>query len=318
MKAIVKIVMWVMAALVVSSLAALLWLRWDAGRSLQPWFEQRHGPISDVRVLSTDSNERQTSELKALTSASGLSVSFRVIKPSQGINLPVLLVLGGHRTGSDAAQLFGDVGQRAVIALDYPYHGPEKVRGVMQTLRTVPLARQAFRDTPPAVTLVMDWLLRQAWVDREQIVIIGASLGVPFAAHAVANDSRIGGAILVHGAADNQVWLEKQVARRTDNRLAHKPLATLIHWLAYAPTFATQDNVARISPRPVLIVGARNDERTPVEQIELLYESAGEPKWLRWTEGAHIQPGRAEIVADLLQIADEMLPFPRQAPTAQP
>ena len=71
----------------------------------------------------------------------------------------------------------------------------------------------------------------------------------------------------------------------------------------------TAKNVAAIAPRPVLIIGARNDERTSAGQTEALFAAAREPKSLRWTEGRHIEPGRSEIVADLLRIADEELPF---------
>ena len=140
-------------------------------------------------------------------------------------------------------------------------------------------------------------------------MIVGASLGVPFAALAAARYQRISGAMLVHGAADNQVWAVAQVARRVDSKIFHQPLATILHWLTYGPTFDTAGNVARIAPRPVVIIGARADERTPAGQTEALYAAAGEPKQLRWTEGRHIEPGRADIIAELLAIADELLPF---------
>jgi hypothetical protein len=71
----------------------------------------------------------------------------------------------------------------------------------------------------------------------------------------------------------------------------------------------TRITVARIAPRPLVIVGAREDERTPAGQIELLYELAGEPKRLRWTEGNHIEPDRVEIIAELLRIADAEMAF---------
>ena len=120
--------------------------------------------------------------------------------------------------------------------------------------------------------------------------------------------------LLVHGAAENEIWIERQVARRVDAEILHKPAAKLIHWLAYGPTYRTAENIARVAPRPVLIIGARDDERTPAGQTEKLFAAAGDPKWLRWTEGSHVQPGRKQIVEDLLAIADEMLPFPTDTP----
>ncbi|MDH5345695.1 MAG: hypothetical protein OEW59_08030, partial [Gammaproteobacteria bacterium] len=116
-------------------------------------------------------------------------------------------------------------------------------------------------------------------------------------------------ALLVHGAADNRAWIRTQVARRVDTSLMHGPLATLVWWLAHGPSFDTAANAARISPRPVLVVGAREDERTETWQTEALFDAAVEPKKLRWTEGQHVQPGRTGIVADLLRVADEERPF---------
>ena len=310
MRTLLRFVLKLVLLPVVLIVLLLVWLRWDAYRPQDEYFAERQGSLDGIRVVESDDSFGQRSEFLTLSSDSGLEVSMRVMRPAEfSVPLPVLIVLGGHRTGSDAVGLFGDVGERAVVAVDYPYTGPEKVRGVGQTLSTLPLARKAFIDTPPAVWLVTDWIQDQEWANPDQVVIIGASLGVPFAALAAARDTRIAAALLVHGAADNQVWLERQVERRNDNPLLIRPLATFIHWLAYAPTFDTAKNVALIAPRPVIVVGATEDERTPEGQIEALFAAAGEPKTLRWTAGNHVQPNRPEIIAALLRIAEEELPF---------
>ncbi len=289
---------------------ALTWLRWESGQPRDVWFDERQGRIESVVSEPAVTEYGHLSESVQLNSTSGLRVSFRVIRNAAAdAPLPVLMILGGHRTGSDAVELFGDVGQRAIVGVDYPYDGPDKVRGAWNIARTIPLARRAFLDTTPAVSLVLDWLAEQAWADKSRIVVVGASLGVPFAASAAARDARISGMMLVHGAADNRLWLEAQVARRIDTKVLHYPLSTVLHWLAYGPVLDTSKHVANIAPRPVLIVGARNDERTPAGQTELLFEAAHEPKRLRFTEGQHIEPGRKDIIAELLRIADEELSF---------
>jgi len=289
--------------------AGLTWLRWESQQPRDEWFDKRRGEIESIVVEDSIPADGQLSSFTTLSSTTGLRFSFRVLRAATDGPLPVLLVLGGHRTGSDAVELFGNVGARAVVALDYPYEGPEKVKGIGPVLSTIPLARQGFLDTVPAVSLVVDWLLEQAWVDPDQVVIVGASLGVPFAATAAARDRRITGAILVHGAADNRLWLEHQVSRRVDAEVLHYPLGTILYWLAYGPVLNTPERAAQISPRPVLIIGAKNDERTPSGQTELLFAAVNDPKKLRWTGGRHIQPGRNEVVSELLRIADEELPF---------
>lgn len=304
-----SIVLYATMVVVLVVTAGLTWLRWESHQPRDEWFDQRRGDIESVVVEDSVTGDGQLSFFATLSSTTGLRFSFRVLREATDSRLPVLLVLGGHRTGSDAVGLFGNVGERAVVALDYPYDGPEKVKGIGPVLRTIPLARQAFLDTVPAVSLIIDWLLEQSWVDPDQVVIVGASLGVPFAATAAARDPRIRGAILVHGAADNRLWLQHQVSRRVDVELLHYPSGTILYWLAYGPVLNTPDRAAQVSPRPVLIIGAKNDERTPAGQTELLFEAANDPKKLRWTGGQHIQPGRNEVVSELLRIADEELPF---------
>ncbi len=295
---------------VIAATLALAWLRWESGLPKDEWFTDRHGKMETAIVTPSVTQYGQLTESVTLESDSGLEVSFRVIRrEEESAPQPVLMILGGHRTGADAVDLFGDVGDRAIVGIDYPYDGPEKVRSVATVLEAIPQARQAFLDTVPAVSLVIDWLFSQDWVDPNRIVLIGASLGVPFAATAAARDERISGLMLVHGAADNRMWLEVQVARRVDARLLHYPIATVLYWLAYGPQFDTKKFVAMLSPRPVLIVAARDDERTPPGQAEILFENARDPKRLRYTDGRHVQPNRAEIIAELLKIADEELSF---------
>lgn len=305
-----RITVRVVAAGVLMLVAALAWLRWDAGKPREQWFSERHGQIRSVAVEDIGAAGNQQASAVRIASDSGLSVDVRVLRNAAASEpLPVLVVLGGHRTGSTAVELFGNVGDRAVVALDYPYEGPQRVRGLKETVRSIPLIRQAFLDTPPAISLVVDWLQEQPWVDPSRIVMVGASLGVPFAATAAARDERLTGLLLVHGAADNRLWLQENLGRRVDLHFLQPAVATLLHWVVYGPVFDTEEHVAAVSPRPVLIVGAREDERTPAGQTEVLYEAAREPKMLRWTEGQHLGPERADIIEALLRIADEELPF---------
>jgi dienelactone hydrolase len=299
-----------LAALSILALVvALAWLRWDAHRPLDDHFSARHGALTGVSIDDTTQRGTQRSDYLTVHSDSGLAVSLRVLRDDTEVGpIPVLMILGGHRTGRDAVDLFGDVSGFAVVALDYPYAGPERVRGLAQTFSALPPARRAFVDTPPAVALALDWLERQTWA-HGGTVLIGASLGVPFAAKAAARDPRIDGVILVHGAADNEIWLTAQVARRVETPAAHGPLGTLLYWLAYGPTFDTAANVAQIAPRPVLIIGARDDERTPAGQTEALFAAAGEPKRLRWTDGRHVEPDRTDVIDQMMAIASQELEF---------
>lgn len=299
---------------------ALAWLRWDAGRARGDWFEARKGRLQAAVVNDDGRAGRDEHRIESvqLTSNTGLAISFRVLRPAaQSTPRPVLIVLGGHRTGSEAVTLFEEIGGLAFVALDYPYDGPSSVRGLGELASIMPQIRKAFLDVPPAISLTLDWLREQDWADGDEVAVAGVSLGVPFAATAAARDERLSGLMLAHGAADNRKWLERNLDRTFEAEWLRPPMATLLHWLAYGPLFDTSKRVAAVSPRPVVIVGARGDRRTPEEQTRELYAAAREPKTLYWTEGGHVNPARGDIIDDLVRIANDEMPFSRRSASAE-
>ncbi len=268
------------------------------------YFLRRRGALISVQV--TPDRPRPgafRSETVRLTADTGLIVDLRVLRPAgQTRPLPLVVLLGGHRTGRNAVEVVGDPGELVVAALDYPYHGPEKVRGWRQGIAAVPLIRRGLLDTPPAIFLAVDWLQGQPWVDRRRIELAGVSLGAPFAATAGALDHRFRRVWIVHGAADNRAWLEYSLRSRIANAGARSGAATLLHLLAYGPSFDAGAWAARIAPRSVVVIGAKSDERLPRSMVERLYALTGEPKELLWTEGGHINPDHPETVRQLLEI----------------
>ena len=72
-------------------------------------------------------------------------------------------------------------------------------------------------------------------------------------------------------------------------RLAHGPSLDETHWMP------------RIAPRPVIIVGARQDQRLPADLVERLHYAAVEPRELHWFDGGHVDR-RPEAVRPLLEL----------------
>ena len=238
-----------------------------------------------------------------VTSSTGLAVNLRVLRPAgsgPAQRVPLVILLGGQRTGRDAIDVVGDPGAIAVAALDYPYHGPERPRGVGQSLRAIPAAQDALLDTPPAVSVALDWLLTQPWVDPDRVELMGVSLGVPFAAVAGAHDGRFRRVWLIHGGVDNQAWLAQRLESRIGSPFLRNGTASLLHLLAYGSSFRTEDWVPRIAPRRVVIIGADTDEQMPPARVEALFAAAREPKELLWSKGGHVSTKRHDIVQQLL------------------
>ena len=269
--------------------------------------EPRHAYFALPRAaITTVVQEREAdagSDAVELTAADGFVVRLRVVRDvAHDHPRPVVVVLSGLRTGRDAAKLVGEPGTIAIVSADYPYDGPNKFTGWRTVWQYRPAIQQALLDTPRALSQALDWILAQPWADAGQIELVGVSLGAPFVAVAGANDARFTRVWIIQGGADNRAWIESNLQRRISQDWLRRPVATLVHTLAYGSSFNTREWTARIAPRPVVIVGAREDKKLPPDLVEQLFEAAEEPKELIWVDGPHVSPSRPESVRRILDV----------------
>lgn len=242
------------------------------------------------------------SQAVRLHGESGLRVDLRVLRPpGEDTPLPLLVLVAGHRTGRDAVDLLGAPGPYVVAALDYPYDGPERPRGLRQSAAAIPAARRALADTPAAALLAVEWLAAQPWVDASRIELLGVSLGSPFAGVIGALEPRIRRVWFIHGGADMNAWLGHNLRERIRADALRRPVAWLAYALAHGPSLESELWVPRIAPRPVVVIGAREDQRLPAVLVERLHAAAAGPKELIWMEGGHLDR-RPEAVRQLLDL----------------
>jgi len=288
-------------------LAAAGWLALQM-RPKHAYFEARRTAISGIDLQPVQNEAGGfVSQAVRVRGNNGLAVDLRVLHPiDDSIRRPLVVVLGGHRTGRDAVDLLGAPGPIMVAALDYPYDGPERPRGWRQSLATIPAARRALLDTPPAVLLALDWLLTQPGVDPARVELVGVSLGVPFAAVAGALDPRVGRVWLIHGGAGIREWLEHNLRGKVKSDWLRPLAGWLAYLLAHGSTLEPAYWTPGIALRPVIIIGARADRRLPPELVVRLHASAGEPKELIWMDGGHVDR-RPEAVRPLLDLVGARL-----------
>jgi hypothetical protein len=233
-----------------------------------------------------------------LESTSGVAFDMLIKRPASDTAGPLVLILGGHATGRDAARLIPDTRGRVVVALSYPYSGPHRMSG-LEVVRWAPAIRQALLDTPPAIQLALDWLLQQPWVDAREVHGVGASLGTPFMTVAAAIDRRVTHVWSVHGAGDSRAMLTHNARESVPDLLA--PLAGSVANLLVAGRYLTPERwIGAVSPRPFVMLNATEDERLPRPTIQTLYDSAKAPKQLIWMPGKHVQRNRPEVVQALV------------------
>jgi predicted dienelactone hydrolase len=267
------------------------------------YFIERAGDVVSAQNRTFSDSAGQHAQLR-LVSSTGLAVDARILRPADGgERLPVLLLVGGHRTGKDAVERVGRASDIAFAAIDYPYTGEASPDGLWQSLATVPHIQRAFIDTPPALSLVVDWLLEQPWVDPERIELVGASLGVPFAAAAGAVDTRVSRIWLLHGGGDNLSWVAHAGRKHIENTTLRRLAARFALFMVHGASFDTPRMVRESAPRSVILVAAHDDDYVPPEAQAPLIELAKEDHVeLIWTEGQHIRSDRDDELQQLLDI----------------
>ena len=159
-------------------------------RDPMPHFIERRSALASVSADSAVIEEAYLLEPLRITATSGLAVNVlvrRAVDDTGRRNLPLAVILGGHYTGREAARLLGETPGVVVAALSYPYEGSPRP-DALTFLKDIPRIRQAFLDTPPAIMIALDYLLRRPDVDRGRVEAIGVSLGAPFVVIAGALD----------------------------------------------------------------------------------------------------------------------------------
>lgn len=274
-----------------------------------PYFEARRGNITAVEEeTSSDSAGTQETHYR-LTSSTQQRIALAVRRPvhsesdSGQIRRPLFLILGGHERGRGAGALIGDTRGAIFASLEYPFEGNHRAKG-LEIVAQVPLIRRALYDTPPAVHLALDYLLRRPDVDSTRVELVGASFGAPFATIAAARDPRVTRLWLAHGGGDTYAMIDRGLEKEIGNRWLRAPVSHLANVLASGPRFTPEKWIAQVSPRPVVMLNAEADEKIPRRSVEILYAAALAPKELVWLPGNHMQGNRPDV---LRRLVDAML-----------
>jgi len=117
-------------------------------------------------------------------------------------------------------------------------------------------------------------------VDPGRICVRGSSMGGYLAIQAAATTELIGGAIAICPAGE--AGLRRSL--RAGGLEMRVDVAALDAWLA---EHDLHEAVRSVSPKPLILLHARGDERVPYTESERLYAEAGEPRRLIVVPGGH-------------------------------
>lgn len=288
MRKLMRVISWTGLALVVLALAVAAYLYIPVMHDPAPGFLPRKGELQQVEV--TRQWRTSTSDFSeiTLTSGSGLQVQLTLNRPlGVGGRRPLVILMGGYVTGRRAAELIQDSHGIVIAAISYPYHG-DIAKDANSLFRNVPAIRQALLDTPPAVLLVLDYLVKQDYVDPAHIELAGVSFGAFLASIPGALDTRFERVWLIHGGGDPAAVYDHLTA----NKIRFTPLRWLLtrSFAVLTQTFYLRPErwVGRISPRPVMVVHARHDPSYPEQSIQSLDRALRQPYKIIWLGQEHV------------------------------
>ncbi len=286
-------------AFVAAVVGGVAWLLRDP----VPVFESFTGALARVETLGTATDGGMTEQEVQLTSASGLTITLAIrrptVLPGDTARRLLFLVLGGHERGRGAAQLIGDTRGTIFASMDYPYDGDHNAKG-LAVLAQIPRIRRAFYATPPAVTLALDHLLARPDVDLARVELMGASFGAPFATIAAARDRRVTRLWLAHGGGKPWAMIDTGLVKEIPWMPLRRPVSGLATLLASGPRFAPERWIGQVAPRPVVMLNALEDDRIPRRSVQALWEAAGEPREQVWLPGKHMQGNRPAVLRALV------------------
>jgi uncharacterized protein len=179
--------------------------------------------------------------------------------------------LPGIEKNYDIAHALRDNGWNSII---FHYRG-NWGSGGNYVLKTIP------QDVQSAIDYLSSGQHPQ--IDPNNVVIIGHSMGGWAAILAAAMDERARGAAVYCAVTDpRRLRFGTDVVAADFTPWLHgmTPEEFEAQWQELGTEFAPVEQVARISPRPVLIIHAEQDNIVPVSQAEALYKRAGEPRRL--------------------------------------
>lgn len=277
-------------------------------RDPEPVFDARRGTLVSVDTAATVPDSTAREQVVTLQSSTGLTVRLAVRTPHERVDSaaagavvkrPLFVVLGGHQRGMRAGALVGDPRGTIFASLEYPYEGDHKAKG-LAVVAQVPAIRRAFYDTPPAVSLALDHLLARPDVDPTRVELVGASFGAPFATIAAARDPRVSRLWIAHGGGKPFRMIDQGLKRDIPIAPLRWPVAGLATLLASGPRFAPERWIARVAPRPVVMLSATDDERIPRESVDALWDAMQAPRERVWLPGKHMQGDRPDVLRTLV------------------
>ena len=208
------------------------------------------------------------------------------------VDEPLAAVLLLHGFSSRKERMADSIGRAlaarhvASLAIDLPLHGARDAGFEGLSFQNPVAVIQQWRLAVREAHSGLAYLESQDAIDRRRIGVAGYSLGA-YLATSVSADNPLVKAVALAAGGD----LPPQM-----------PFASLVR-----SVMDPLRDVRKLDGRPLLMINGRFDRTISPQQAQSLFESASEPKELRWYDGGHWPP-QAAIDAVAVWLAATLVP----------
>jgi hypothetical protein len=227
-------------------------------------------------------------------------------KPPPPMQLAV--ILGGIGTAQRAAEIAPVPPGVTLLALDYAYdRSREPTHG--NILKHVPEIRRAATATPRGINGAIAYLLDAPDADPRGVLVTGLSFGSTFVLRALADRPRErdgeGRDLGPHGVRAVAVYYwGADLPQMARYRMGHRPWweRESVAWglQLLFPDMEPARTIGKVSPRPLLLINARDDEFISEAAGHRLAAAAREPFDQIWLPGMHMHPGADALMRELV------------------
>lgn len=301
-KTILRVVRWSGIGVLALSLILTAYLFIPVLPDPAPGFLPRKGQLQNVETTQRWTTVSSAFSDVTLTSNTGLQVQLMINRPREMTGRrPLVILMGGYVTGRHAAELIQNTHGIVIAAISYPYHGRDAVDS-LSLLRNINAIHQALLDTPPAVLLALDYLVKQDYVDSARVELAGISFGAFLASIPGALDKRFERVWLIHGGGDPVAVYDHLTVDKIKSGPIRWLLTRGVALLTQTSYLKPERWVGRISPRPVMVVHARNDPSYPEQSILALDRALRQPYQIIWLGKEHIGASSHELIQQMADL----------------
>ena len=292
-------IVWIVATLGIAVTGLILYLRADKTAE----FYATRGSYRGARVIESSDGPVSRTRLVELHNDRGEAVATAYVRTPRQLSedYRILLTYAGMKTGPQILRLIPERPDVVLVAVQYPFERPRTAGDHL--LGPYNLRRAVFRSVAGGM-LALSYLRETEGLKTGEITVLGASLGSSFAVMHGALDPRVKTVFLVHGGGGFPATL-----RAVERRRGRYWRGELYAWMAavLVESFEPGRYVQRIAPRRLVMVSSRRDKYFSVAGVQALYDRAGEPKSLIWTDTEHVGARKTDVVKELVELIEAYL-----------